>query len=119
MKKYIAECIGTMVLVITGCGVAAATGCNGASIDSAYILTALAFGLAIVAMAYSVGNVSGCHVNPAVSLGVFLSGKMDAKDFGGYLIAQFIGGIIGAAIVGLFMGFNGSYGQNGPLRQQH
>ena len=99
IKKYVAEFIGTMVLVVFGCGTAAAVGCNGASVDAAYVLTALAFGLSIVAMAYSIGNVSGCHVNPAVSLGVFLSGKMTAKDFVGYLVAQFLGGIVGASLL--------------------
>jgi len=113
MKKYIAECIGTAVLVVCGCGTAAAVGCNGASPDAAYVLTALAFGLTIVAMAYSIGNVSGCHINPAVSLGVFLSGKMDKNDFIGYLVAQFVGGIIGALIVGVLLGFDCGFGANG------
>ncbi len=113
IKKYVAEFIGTMVLVVFGCGTAAAVGCNGASVDAAYVLTALAFGLSIVAMAYSIGNVSGCHVNPAVSLGVFLSGKMSAKDFAGYLVAQFLGGIVGAAIIGVLLGWDCGFGANG------
>jgi len=113
IKKYVAEFIGTMVLVVFGCGTAAAVGCNGASVDAAYVLTALAFGLSIVAMAYSIGNVSGCHVNPAVSLGVFLSGKMTAKDFVGYLVAQFLGGIVGAAIIGVLLGWDCGFGANG------
>ena len=113
IKKYVAEFIGTMVLVVFGCGTAAAVGCNGASVDAAYVLTALAFGLSIVAMAYSIGNVSGCHVNPAVSLGVFLSGKMTAKDFVGYLVAQFLGGIVGAAIIGVLLGWDCGFVANG------
>ena len=75
MKKYIAEAIGTAVLVVLGCGTAMLVGCDAAS-GGGYILTALAFGLTIVAMAYSIGNISGCHINPAVSLGVLLSGGM-------------------------------------------
>jgi len=113
MKKCIAEFIGTAVLVIVGCGTAAAVGCNGAKIDAAYVLTALAFGLTIVAMAYSIGNISGCHINPAVSLGVYLSGKMSAPEFCSYVISQCLGGIVGAAIVGVLMGWNGSFGANG------
>lgn len=113
MQKYLAEFIGTMVLVIFGCGTAAAVKCNGASVDAAYVLTALAFGLTIVAMAYSIGNVSGCHVNPAVSLGVFLSGKMSKEDFIGYLVAQFAGGIIGAIVIGVLLGWNCGFGANG------
>lgn len=90
MKKYISECIGTAVLVLFGCGTAVVTKC---SIDNypGYLLTALAFGLVIVAIAYSIGNVSGCHINPAVSIGVFLSGKMNGKDFIGYVVSQCIG----------------------------
>ena len=75
MKKLVAEFIGTMVLVICGCGTAMLVGCN-AAVGCGYILTALAFGLTIVAMAYSIGNISGCHINPAVSLGVLMTGGM-------------------------------------------
>lgn len=113
IKKYVAEGIGTMVLVLMGCGTAAAVQCNGANINAAYVLTALAFGLAIVAMAYSIGNVSGCHVNPAVSLGVLLTGGMSQKDFWGYVISQFIGGIVGAVLVGVICGFDSGMGANG------
>ncbi|MDO4280226.1 MAG: MIP family channel protein [Peptococcaceae bacterium] len=113
MKKYIAEFIGTMVLVIFGCGTAAATGVSGADPNGAYILTALAFGLSIVAMAYSIGNVSGCHVNPAVSVGVFLAGKMTSKDFVGYVVAQFLGAIVGAAILAGLLGVDTGLGANG------
>lgn len=112
MKKYIAEFIGTFALVFFGCGTAVAVGCNGAVPDAAYFMTAAAFGLTIVAMAYSIGNVSGCHVNPAVSLGLFISGKMSGKDFAGYLVAQFIGGIAGAAVLGAIVGFDSGLGTN-------
>lgn len=97
MKKYVAEFIGTFVLVLFGCGSAAISG----GIDGVLgvLGIAFAFGLSIVAMAYSIGNVSGCHINPAVSLGVFLSGKMDAKDFGGYVAAQVLGGLAGAGVL--------------------
>ena len=99
MKKYLAECLGTFVLVFFACGTAAALGCNGAEVNAAYFLTALSFGLVIVAMAYSVGHISGCHINPAITLGVFLSGRMSLKDAVGYWIGQFIGGLIGAAVL--------------------
>ena len=97
-KKYVAEFIGTCVLVVFGCGTAMTVGCDSAN-GCGYILTALAFGLVIVGMAYSIGNVSGCHINPAVSIGCLAAGKMSVKDFFGYIIAQFIGGIVGAAIL--------------------
>lgn len=100
MKKYLAEFIGTLVLVLFACGTAVVTGCgtvNGGV--GAYIATALAFGLVIVAMAYSIGNVSGCHINPAVSIAMLVSGKMSVKDFVGYVVAQFIGAIAGAGIL--------------------
>ena len=91
MKKYFAELIGTFVLTFVGCGVAAMTGCNGADANGA-----------IVAMAYSIGNVSGCHINPAVSLGVLLNKGMSVKDFVGYVIAQCCGATIaGAALMAL------------------
>ncbi len=98
LKKYIAEFIGTLVLVLIGCGVAAVTGCSGAA-DSSYVLTALAFGGTIIVMAYSIGIVSGCHINPAVSLGVALAGRMSWADFVGYVVAQFLGGLAGAGIL--------------------
>ena len=98
MKKYIAECIGTMTLVVLGCGTAMLVGCD-AVLGSGYILTAFAFGLSIVAMAYSIGNISGCHINPAVSFGVLLSGRMSTKDFVYYVIAQCIGALIGAELL--------------------
>ena len=98
MKKCIAEFIGTFVLVLFGCGVAAVTGCSGEA-NAAYLITALAFGLVIVAMAYSIGNVSGCHINPAVSIAVFLNGGMTGLEFVQYLISQFLGGIAGAAVL--------------------
>lgn len=101
VKKYLAEFIGTFVLVLFACGTAVVTGCsveNGA----AYLMTALAFGLVIVAMAYSIGNVSGCHINPAVSIAMLISGKLGIADFIGYIIAQFAGAIAGAGVLKLF-----------------
>ena len=118
MKKYLAECIGTATLVILGCGTAMLVGCDAAS-GGGYILTALAFGLTIVAMAYSIGNISGCHINPAVSLGVLLSGGMDKKDFVGYIVAQCAGALIGSGILALIFSvggvedMTGGFGSNG------
>lgn len=113
IKKYVAEFIGTLVLVLFACGTAAVVGCNGAEPNAAYLLTALAFGLVIVAMAYSIGNISGCHINPAVSIAMLVSGKMTVKDFIGYLVAQFAGAVAGAAILMGILGSNASLGQNG------
>ncbi len=118
MKKYLAECIGTATLVILGCGTAMLVGCD-AAVGSGYLLTALAFGLTIVAMAYSIGNISGCHINPAVSLGVLLSGGMEAKEFVGYVISQCIGALAGAGILAAIFGLGnvtdmtGGFGSNG------
>ena len=100
MKKYIAEGIGTAVLVMLGCGTAMLVGCDSES-GSGYLLTALAFGLTIVGMAYCVGNISGCHINPAVSLGVLINGGMSGKDFVGYVISQIIGAFVGSGILEL------------------
>jgi aquaporin Z len=111
MKKYLAEFIGTFVLVLFGCGVAAVTGC--AFPEAGYVATALAFGLCIVAMAYSIGNISGCHVNPAVSLGCLLAGRMSGKDFVGYVIAQVLGAIAGAAVLMALIGTEKGLGCNG------
>lgn len=112
MKKYIAEFIGTLVLVLFACGTAAVLGCT-AEPNAAYLLTALAFGLVIVAMAYSIGNVSGCHINPAVSLGMLVSGKLSGKDFVGYVVAQFLGAIAGAALLMFLIGTEHGLGANG------
>lgn len=105
VKKYVAEIIGTMVLVTFGCGVAIFTGCDP-------VATSLAFGLVIVAMAYSIGNVSGCHVNPAVSLAMLISKKMSVKDFIFYFISQLIGATLGCLILMLVFGANCGYGAN-------
>lgn len=113
IKKYVAEFIGTFVLVLFACGTAAAVGCSTADPNVAYLLTALAFGLVIVAMAYSIGNVSGCHINPAVSIAMLVSGKMSFKDFIGYVVAQFAGATAGAAVMGAFLGFDCGFGANG------
>ena len=113
VKKHVAEFIGTFVLVLFGCGTAAAVGCNSADPNVAYMLTALAFGLSIVAMAYSIGRVSGCHVNPAVSIAMLVSGKLSAKDFVGYVVAQVLGAIVGAALIGVFLGWDCGFGANG------
>ena len=118
MKKYLAECIGTATLVILGCGTAMLVGCDAVN-GGGYILTALAFGLTIVAMAYSIGNISGCHINPAVSLGVLLSGGMSAGEFIGYVISQCIGALAGSGILALIFklgnvtDMTGGFGSNG------
>ena len=98
MKKYLAEMFGTMVLVLMGCGVAVSLGCTNTD-PSTVIGTALAFGLSVVAMAYTIGGVSGCHINPAITLGVFLSGRMNGKDAVGYMISQVIGALIGSTLL--------------------
>lgn len=104
MKKYFAELVGTMVLVLMGCGVAVSLNCSSVcdavTANAATVLgTAMAFGLAVVAMAYAIGGISGCHINPAITFGVWLSGRMSGKDAIMYVIFQTIGAIIGAAIL--------------------
>lgn len=119
IKKMICEFIGTGVLVVCGCGTAVAlntiTTNNGGSVPTAATVVgiALAFGLTIVAMAYSIGNVSGCHINPAVSLGMLINGKMTVKDFICYIIAQFAGATAGAGAIWIIFGSNSSLGANG------
>lgn len=100
-KKFFAELIGTMVLVLMGCGAAVSLGCtsNDPALASTVVGTALAFGLSVVAMAYTIGGISGCHINPAITLGVWMSGRMSAKEAGVYMVAQVIGAIIGAAVL--------------------
>ena len=118
MKKYIAEFIGTAVLVILGCGTAMLVGCNAAQ-GGGYVLTALAFGLVIVGMAYCVGNISGCHINPAVSLGVLMTGGMSVKDFIGYVVSQCLGALAGAGVLAAIFGLGnvtdmtGGFGSKG------
>ena len=94
MKKYIAELIGTIVLVLFGCGSAAIAGSMLGTLG-----IALAFGLSIVAMAYVIGDISGCHINPAVSIGMWIDGRMEAKDLLMYIVFQCIGAIIGIALL--------------------
>lgn len=97
MKKYVAEFIGTCVLTLFGCGAAAVSG--GVEGELGVLGIALAFGLAVVAMAFAIGDISGCHINPAVSLGVFVAGGMSAGDLIGYIISQFLGGAAGAGLL--------------------
>ena len=118
MKAYIAEFIGTLTLVTLGCGTAMLVGCDAAS-GCGYLLTALAFGLTIVGMAYCVGNISGCHINPAVSLGVLMTGGMSVKDFIGYVISQCLGALAGAGLLAAIFNLGGvadktgGFGSNG------
>ena len=101
MKKYLAEMIGTMVLVLMGCGSAVFAGSVAGTVGAGVgtLGVALAFGLAVIAMAYTIGGISGCHINPAITLGVFLSGRMKGKDAAMYMLFQIIGAIIGSAIL--------------------
>lgn len=96
MKKYIAECLGTFVLTFLGCGTAMFIGCAE---PAGVLATAIAFGLTVIAMAYTIGNISGCHINPAITLGVALSGRMSWKDACGYWVGQIVGGIIAGALL--------------------
>ncbi len=118
MKKYIAEFIGTMVLVVLGCGTAMLVGCDAVN-GGGYVLTAFAFGLVIVGMAYCIGNISGCHINPAVSLGVLMSGGMSVSDFIGYVVSQCLGALAGAGVLATIFGLGsvtdqtGGFGSNG------
>ncbi len=119
MNKYFAEFIGTAVLVLMGCGSAVLTGYGSAPIGMLAI--AFAFGLAVVSMAYGIGHVSGCHINPAVTIGVWAAGRIPASEVPKYWIAQVLGGIAGAGILyviasGKLAGFDVStagLGQNG------
>ena len=96
MKKYIAECIGTFVLTLLGCGTAMFLGCNT---PAGVVGTAIAFGLTVIAMAYTIGAISGCHINPAITFAVALSGRMSWKDACGYWCGQIVGGIIAGAVL--------------------
>ncbi len=114
IKKYLAEFIGTFTLVLVGCGTAMLVGCNSAQ-GCGYILTAFAFGLVIVGMAYCVGNVSGCHINPAVSLAMLISGKMNAKDFFFYFLSQTLGAICASGCLMLIFSLGGVEDKTGGL----
>ena len=96
MKKYIAECIGTFVLTLLGCGTAMFLGCNT---PAGVVGTAIAFGLTVIAMAYTIGAISGCHINPAITFAVALSGRMSWKDACGYWCGQIVGGILAGAVL--------------------
>lgn len=98
MKRYISELIGTMVLVLFGCGSAAIAGSVLGTVG-----IALAFGLSIVAMAYVIGDISGCHINPAVSIGMWIDGRLETKDLVMYIIFQCIGAIIGIALLAVII----------------
>ncbi len=112
-KAYIAEFIGTCVLVVFGCGTAIAVNCSTDNI-AAYLTTAVAFGLVIVAMAYSIGNISGCHINPAVSLAMLINKKIGVYDFVCYVVSQILGAIAGAGILRIFFDpADSGFGTNG------
>ena len=96
MKKYFAECIGTFVLTLLGCGTAMFLGCNT---PAGVVGTAIAFGLTVIAMAYTIGAISGCHINPAITFAVALSGRMSWKDACGYWCGQIVGGIAAGAVL--------------------
>ena len=115
VKKYCAEFLGTLVLVFMGCGSAAFLGCAP---NGGHLAVAFAFGLSIVAMAYAIGNISGCHINPAVSLAMLLRKRMGATDFCGYVIAQIAGAAAAAGLLKLIISFGltdltGGLGSNG------
>jgi aquaporin Z len=123
IKKYLAELIGTAVLVLVGCG-AVTIGGSGAALPIAAIAVlpiGLAFGLALTAMAYAIGPISGCHINPAVTVSMVAAGRMEPRDAIGYIVSQVIGGIVGALILYvILLGKGGGYdvaasglGQNG------
>ena len=98
MKRYISELIGTMVLVLFGCGSASIAGSVLGNVG-----IALAFGLSIVAMAYVIGDISGCHINPAVSIGMWIDGRLETKDLVMYIVFQCIGAIIGIGLLAVII----------------
>ena len=106
MKKYLAEAVGTFVLTPLGCGTAVSLACGS---DTASVVgTAMAFGLSVIAMAYTIGGISGCHINPAITLGCLLTKRIDSKDAVGYMAGQTVGAIIAAAVLYVFTQFSGS-----------
>ena len=119
MKKYLAEFIGTFILVFLGTGTAVVLGGYTGGTDTGFLgvlAIALAFGLSIVAGAYAIGHISGCHVNPAVSLAVLISGNITVKEFGGYVVAQVLGAFAGSSILAFVVASSTSlegFGANG------
>ena len=116
MKKVVAEFIGTFALVLIGCGTVVVGGMAAGSTAITELAIALAFGLSIVAMAYGIGQISGCHVNPAVSFGVFAAGRMTLEELVSYWVAQVAGAIVAALVLYLILsgkasGWNGALGQ--------
>jgi aquaporin Z len=121
MKKYIAELFGTAVLVFCGCGAVVAVNLLGTGLTPSasmavsvhtqgVLAIAFAFGLAVTAMAYTIGPVSGCHINPAVTVALWAAGRFDTKDVPGYVIAQCIGGFVGAGLLAMILtGAPGGY----------
>jgi aquaporin Z len=100
MKKYLAELIGTLCLVLFGCGAAVISGTGAGSLSGLGLLgISLAFGFAVVAMAYTIGGISGCHINPAITIAMLVAGKINGKDAAGYIVAQLIGAVAGAGIL--------------------
>jgi len=112
MKKYIAECLGTAILVFMGCGSAVFL---GTAPGGGHLAVALAFGLSIVAAAYVIGGISGCHINPAVSLGMYLVKRLSAPELGKYIVAQVAGAIIGALLLRIIASLSGLDDQTGGL----
>ncbi len=110
-RKYVAEIIGTFVLVLFGCGTACAVSIDSAN-GSGYLITAFAFGLSLMAMVYAFGNISGCHVNPAVSIAMWIRGEIDARDFIGYVIAQLIGSLGACLVMLAVFGKDSGFGAN-------
>ena len=106
MRKYIAEAVGTMLLTLVACGIAVTSGVD-------LVGTSLAFGLVIVAAAYSIGNVSGCHINPAVSVALLVAGKMKPKECVRYICAQVVGAFVGSLLLALLLGGFDKLGANG------
>jgi aquaporin Z len=108
MKKYLAELVGTMVLVLLGCGAAVFAGTGQPFAPVGTLGVAFAFGLSVVAMAYTIGKISGCHINPAITMGVWLSGRMSGRDAVMYMVFQVIGAIAGSAILWILAAGSGS-----------
>jgi len=121
MKKLISELFGTFCLVLFGCGAAAIAGGSVGTVSGLGLLgISLAFGLAVVAMAYAIGPISGCHINPAISVGMLVAGKLSVKETMGYVVAQCVGAVLGALVLSLILsgqaGFEAgewAYGSNG------